>query len=73
MPRLNILRGSFFLNSSEFLIDRVHFMDKNNKVLQSKDVDDYVEENFDTVFKFSNKVLFKNFIKTAVNTYLDEG
>ena len=64
---------TFNLNSSEFLIDRVHFMDENNKVLQSKDVDDYVEENFDTVFKFSNKVLFKNFIKTAVNTYLDEG
>ena len=48
-------------------------MDKNNKILQSKEVDDYVEDNFDTVFKFSNKVLFKNFIKTALNTYLDEG
>ncbi len=64
---------TFNLNNSEFLIDRVHFMDKNNKILQSKEVDDYVEDNFDTVFKFSNKVLFKNFIKTVVNTYLDEG
>ena len=38
-------------------------MDKNNKIIQSKNVDDYVEENYDTRFKFSNKVLFKNFIK----------
>tara|TARA_B100000123_G_scaffold223137_1_gene171692 strand:+ start:267 stop:458 length:192 start_codon:yes stop_codon:yes gene_type:complete len=61
------------LNNSEFLIDRVHFIDINNKVVHSKEVDDYVEDNFDTVFKFSNKVLFKNFIKALVKTYLDEG
>ena len=64
---------TFNLNDTEFSIDRVNFLDKNNKIIQSKKVDDFVEDNYDTRFKFSNKVLFKNFIKSAVNTYLDEG
>ena len=63
----------FNLNDTEFSIDRVNFLDKNNKIIQSKKVDDFVEDNYDTRFKFSNKVLFKNFIKSAVITYLDEG
>ena len=64
---------TFNLNDTEFSIDRVNFLDKNNKIIQSKKVDDFVEDNYDTRFKFSNKVLFKNFIKSAVITYLDEG
>ena len=64
---------TFNLNDTEFSIDRVNFLDKNNKNIQSKKVDDFVEDNYDTRFKFSNKVLFKNFIKSAVITYLDEG
>lgn len=64
---------TFNLNDAEFSIDRVNFLDKNNKIIQSKKVDDFVEDNYETRFKFSNKVLFKNFIKSAVITYLDEG
>ena len=64
---------TFNLNDTEFSIDRVNFLDKNNKIIQSKKVDDFVEDNYETRFKFSNKVLFKNFIKSAVITYLDEG
>ena len=64
---------TFNLISSEFLIDRIHFLDESNNILQSKQVDDYVEDNYEKRFKFSNKVLFKNFVKTAVKIYLDEG
>ena len=48
-------------------------MDENNKIIQSKNVDDFVEDNYETRFKFSNKVLFKNFFKKVINNYLDEG
>ncbi len=64
---------TFSLENSEFSIDRINFMDENNKIIQSKNVDDFVEDNYETRFKFSNKVLFKNFFKKVINTYLDEG
>ena len=51
---------TFSLENSEFSIDRINFMDENNKIIQSKNVDDFVEDNYETRFKFSNKVLFKN-------------
>ena len=64
---------TFSLENSEFSIDRINFMDENNKIIQSKNVDDFVEDNYETRFKFSNKVLFKNFFKKVINNYLDEG
>ena len=64
---------NFNLNNSEFSIDRINFFDSDNKIIQSENVDDYVESNFDTRFKFSNRVLFKNFFKNVIKTYLDEG
>ena len=64
---------NFNLNNSEFSIDRINFFDSDNKIIQSENVDDYVESNYDTRFKFSNRVLFKNFFKNVIKTYLDEG
>ncbi len=64
---------TFSLDNSEFTIDRINFFDENNKIIQSKNVDDFVEDNYETRFKFSNKVLFKNFLRNTINTYLDEG
>ena len=64
---------NFNLNNSKFSIDRINFFDSDNKIIQSENVDDYVESNFDTRFKFSNRVLFKNFFKNVIKTYLDEG
>ena len=43
------------------------------KVIQSKILDDFVEDNYETRFKISNNVLFKNFMRKVLNTYLDEG
>ena len=54
---------TFNLISSEFLIDRIHFLDDGDNILQSKQVDDYVEDNYEKRFKFSNKVLFKILLK----------
>ena len=64
---------TFNLDNSEFTIDRINFFDENNKIIQSKNVDDFVEDNYETRFKFYNKVLFKNFLRNTINTYLDEG
>ena len=61
------------LENSKYSIDRINFLDKEDKIIQSKNVDDFVEDNFDTIFTYSNNVLFKNFIKRAFITYLDEG
>ncbi len=61
------------LDNSKYSIDRINFLDKEDKIIQSKNVDDFVEENFDTRFTYSNSVLLKNFMKRVLTTYLDEG
>ena len=61
------------LNSSKYSIDRINFLDDENKIIQSKNVDNFVEDNYETRFIYSNSVLLKNFMKKVLNTYLDEG
>ena len=61
------------LDNSKYSIERINFLDKEDKIIQSKNVDDFVEDNFDTRFTYSNSVLFKNFMKRVFTTYLDEG
>ncbi len=61
------------LNNSKYSIDRINFLDKKNQIIQSKNVDDFVEDNYETRFIYSNSVLLKNFIKKVLNIYLDEG
>ena len=61
------------LDNSKYSIDRINFLDKEDKIIQSKNVDDFVEDNFDTRFTYSNSVLFKNFMKKVFISYLDEG
>ena len=43
------------------------------KLFNQKNVDDFVEDNYETRFKISNNVLFKNFMRKVLNIYLDEG
>ena len=64
---------TFYLNTSKFSIDKINFLDEQDKVIQSKILDDFVEDNYETRFKISNNVLFKNFMRKVLNTYLDEG
>ena len=64
---------SFNLSNSQFSIDKISFIGKNNKVTQSQDVDNIVEDNFKTKFSLSNSILFKNFMKKVLIAYLDEG
>ena len=64
---------SFNLSNSQFLIDKISFIGKNNKVNQSQDVDNIVEDNYKTNFSLSNSILFKNFMKKVLIAYLDEG
>ena len=61
------------LNNSRYSINRINFLDKKNQIIQSKNVDDFVEDNYETRFIYSNSVLLKNFIKKVLNIYLDEG
>ena len=64
---------TFNLNNSKFSIDKINFLDKNNKIIQSKNVDDFVEDNYEMRFQISNNVLFKNFMRQVINIYLEEG
>ncbi len=64
---------SFNLANSTFLIDKISFIGKNDKVNQSQDVDNIVEDNYKTNFSLSNSILFKNFMKKVLIAYLDEG
>ena len=65
---------TFNLNNSKFSIDKINFLNhEQGKVMQSKNVDDFVEDNYETRFKISNNVLFKNFMRKVLNIYLDEG
>ena len=64
---------SFNLSNSQFLIDKISFIGKNNKVNHSQDVDNIVEDNYKTSFSLSNPILFKNFMKKVLTAYLDEG
>tara|TARA_A100001015_G_scaffold113342_1_gene125943 strand:+ start:534 stop:1982 length:1449 start_codon:yes stop_codon:yes gene_type:complete len=61
------------LNSSKYSIDRINFLDNENQIIQSKNVDDFVEDNYETRFTYTNSVLLKNFMKKVLNTYLDDG
>ncbi len=61
------------LNDSKYSIDRINFLDKNNQIIQSKNVDNFVEDNYEKRFIYSNSVLLKNFMKEVLNIYLDEG
>ena len=64
---------SFNLSNSQFLIDKISFIGKNNKVTHSQNVDNVVEDNYKTSFSLSNSILFKNFMKKVLIAYLDEG
>ncbi len=61
------------LNDSKYSIDRINFLDKKNNIIQSRNVDDFVEDNYEKRFNYSNSVLLKNFIKEILYSYLDEG
>ncbi len=63
----------FNLKDSNIEIDKISFLDSKNKVLQSKKVDNFVENNFQTKYNLSNPILLRNFIKKVVINYLDEG
>ena len=64
---------SFNLSNSQFSIDKISFLNKKNKVVQSENVDNVVEDNYKTYFSLSNSILFKNFMKKILIAYLDEG
>ena len=68
-----ILYFTLNLNDSKYSIDRINFLDKNNQIIQSKNVDNFVEDSYEKRFIYSNSVLLKNFMKEVLNTYLDEG
>ncbi len=61
------------LDNSKYSIDRINFLDEENKIIQSKNVDNFVEDNYETRFIYSNSVLLKNFMKKVLNIYLEEG
>ena len=63
----------FNLSNSKFSIDKISFIGKNNKVIQSQDVDNIVEDNYKMNFSLSNSILFKNYMKKVLIAYLDEG
>ena len=73
--KFNKINFNFTLNliSSKFSIDRINFLGNKDKIVQSKDVDNFVEDNYEVRFDFSNNVLFKNFMKKVITAYLDEG
>ena len=64
---------SFNLSNSKFSIDKISFIGNNNKVIQSQDVDNIVENNYKINFSLSNSILFKNYMKKVLIAYLDEG
>ncbi len=73
--KLNGINIDFTLDlfSSKILIDKINFLDEKKNILQSKKIDDFVEGNFETLFEFSNYILFKNFMKKVLSIHLDEG
>ncbi len=64
---------SFNLSDSQFSINKISFLDKNNIITQSQKVDNIVENNYKKNFSFSNSIQFKNFMKKVLIAYLDEG
>mgnify|MGYP001170574818 CR=1 FL=1 len=68
-----IFNFSFNLSESQFSIDKISFIDKNNKISQSQDADNIIENNYKIKFSLSNSILFKNFMKKVLVAYLDEG
>ena len=68
-----IFNFSFNLSESQFSIDKISFIDKNNKISQSQNADNIIENNYKIKFSLSNSILFKNFMKKVLVAYLDEG
>ena len=64
---------SLNLEDSQFKIEKITFLDQKNNIIQSQSVDNFVEDNYQTLFIVSNVILFKNYMKKILNIYLDEG
>ena len=64
---------SLNLEDSQFKIEKITFLDQKNNIIQSQSVDNFVEDNYQTLFIISNVILFKNYMKKILNIYLDEG
>ena len=64
---------TYDLFNSKISIDEIDFLDEKKEIFQSKKIDDFVEGNYETLFEFSNYILFKNFMKKVLSIYLDEG
>ncbi len=64
---------SYSLVDATISINKISFLNKKNEIEKSKTLDDFVEDNYENRYTYSNPIFFKNFMKKALVTYLDEG
>ncbi len=54
-------------------INKISFINEKNNIQKSKALDNFVEDNYENRYTYSNPIFFKNFMKKALISYLDEG
>ncbi len=59
--------------NTNFKINKINFYNLKNKIINSEKIDDLVDNNIDKRFEYLNSISFKNFLKEAVQTYLELG
>ena len=64
---------SYNLIDASIAINKISFLNKKNDIEKSEMLDNFVEDNYENRYTYSNPIFFKNFMKKALVTYLDEG
>ena len=64
---------SYSLIDATIAINKISFLNKKNAIEKSETLDNFVEDNYENRYTYSNPIFFKNFMKKALVTYLDEG
>ena len=64
---------SYNLIDAAIAINKIVFINDKNKIQNSETLDNYVEDNFENRYNYTNPIFFKNFMKKALVAYLGEG
>ncbi len=64
---------SYNLIDAAIAINKIVFINDKNKIQNSEILDNYVENNFENRYNYTNPIFFKNFMKKALVAYLGEG
>ena len=64
---------SYNLIDAAIAINKISFVNEKNDIQKSENLDNFVEDNYENRYNYTNPIFFKNFMKKALVSYLGEG